>query len=763
MKRHLIRTLSLTAVLALFMAALSASFVFAGAERNVGNTDIFNASNAENISGEEGAEYLTYRLNGDDNSVTFRRNLALKWYTAEAENSVAGAENYFSLSLGFVSPTFETFTIALETSQFSMSKEGKTTNELTFTRESDGSYSVVVNGNPAAQTLSSVEAGSFTVSLGDDDTNGSFAVYLNNTELTPAETSGEAADGADTSVRFNNIGKYYAQYSASTSSDPRTPLTFSATFAEGAEGAEFEIRSMNGQDFDLTDGEVTDDTAPVLVVNSDIRRIYYGTEISFDTVTIDVCTSSGITTDEYYYDGTDAEKDPENTDATLDYGNRVYGALDSNTIFFPDDFTDASPQVSFAYHVKDGSGDSANDAVYLVEWSAEDVLNPDNADEFFIPVMDANDEDSAPATTFITYDAGSQDNKITEDSAAIDAYQKAVEEASWKKDENGDYVLKEDGSHESIQVGAGAYFYVPAFKQYIEDISCGYTDMEFTVYYRTESSSTVNTVTGSYDELRIELTEEGRYQFRIVPTNSAGNAMVGVFASGPDDSVYTEGDITSSNVFEAKNIPTFEFRVEYTGPYIETPEDEEDTGYVDVTYSVSDFEIIGIADSYTTLYRLYYFEANSSAAITAAQLREADAASESNTSNSLGNWVAISQYDSELDADEGQNVYSWDPESSLSFIPQERGFYRVEVYVATNNMGIISEAKYIEVSADARVIPGDTYWLENNILSLVFLGIGILCLVGIVVILLIKPKNKAEAGAENVRKAELKEKREKRK
>ena len=754
MKRHLIRTLSLTAVLALILSAMSVAFLFVGAERNVGNTDIFNASNAENISDEEGAEYLTYRLNGDGNSVTFRRNLALKWYTAEAENGVTGAENYFSLSLGFVSPTFETFTIALETSQFSMSKEGKTTNELTFTRESDG-YSIAVNGNPAAQTLSSAQAGSFTVSLGDDDKNGSFAVYLDDIELTPAEQSEDETDGADTSVRFTNIGKYYAQYSSSASSDPRMPLTFSATFADGAEGAEFEIRSMNGQDFSLTDGEVTDDTAPVLVVNSDIRRIYYGTEIDFDTVTIDVCTSTGVTTDEYYYDGTDAVADPEDEDATLEYGSRVYGTLDSNTIFYPDDFTDASPQVSIAYHVKDGSGDSANGATYLIEWSAEDALNPDNADEFFIPAMDANDEDSAPATTFITYDESAQD-KITENTAAIDAYQRAVTAAAYK---DGDV-----DAGESIQVGSGAYYYIPAFKQYIEDISCGYTDMEFTVYYRTESSSTVNTVTGSYDELRIELTAEGRYQFRIVPTNSAGNAMVGVFASGPDDSIYTEGDITSSNVFDAVNIPTFEFRVVYNGPSIEPPEEEEDTGYVDVTYSISDFEIIGISDSYTTLYRLYYFEANdSSAAITAAQLREADAASDSNTSNSLGNWVVISQYDSELDENEGDNVYSWNPESSLSFIPQERGFYRVEVYVATNNMGIISEAKYIEVSADARVIPGDTYWLENNILSLVFLGIGILCLIGIVVILLIKPKDKAAAGAENVRKAELKEKREKRK
>ena len=52
---------------------------------------------------------------------------------------------------------------------------------------------------------------------------------------------------------------------------------------------------------------------------------------------------------------------------------------------------------------------------------------------------------------------------------------------------------------------------------------------------------------------------------------------------------------------------------------------------------------------------------------------------------------------------------------------------------------------------------------QNNILSVVFLGIGVLCLIAIVILLVVKPKDKAVLEAEKARQQELKEKRENRK
>lgn len=748
MKRHLIRTLSLTAVLALMISVMSAAFALVGA-KEIGGSSIFDASNADNTTEYTDGQtsYLSYRLEGDSNSVRFRRNLALKWYSsAEADaESLRGAAQYFNLTIGFDNLNFDSFSIALETSQFSMSKEGKTTNTLTFTKNSDSGLDVSVNGAESSVTVASTSVGVVEIAFSGDDTNGNFTVTVN---------------GAEAGT-FTNIGRYYAQYASASATNPLTPLTFSAAGVTG-DGADFNIQSMNGQDFDIinADGDIDDTTPPVLVVNSDIRQIYFGMDIDFDTVAIDVCSSSGITTDEYYYyPGLEAEDDPDVDDDTLTYGGRTYAALDSDTTFYPDDF-DGDGQVSLAYRVSDGE----TSKVYLIEWSAEDVLNPDGAAEFYIPIKNADDVEETPTTTFITYTKNSSGNILLNAPSPEDddydewyeqnikPYQDKVTAASY---------VDGDEANGSIQVGEGAYYYIPAFKEYIADSTCGYTDMEFTVYYRTSTSDSVSSVSGSYDELRIELTSEGRYQFRIVPTNKAGNVMVGVFASGPDTSPrYTEGEITTDNVFDAKNLVTFEFTVQYTGPSVETPEDDDETGYVDVTYTVEDFEIIGIS-GYTTQYRLYYFNAkDSSQTYTAAQLREADA---NGTIDSLGEWRLINEYDSDLDEDDGDNIYDWNPDSSLSFVPQERGFYKVEVLVAADNMKVVSEAKYIQVSAEATVIPGETYWLENNVLSLVFLGIGVLCLIGIVVILLIKPKNKVAAEADSARKAELKEKREKRK
>lgn len=731
MKRHLIRTLSLAAVFALLMTAMSAVFMFASA-KDVDNERIFNSSNAENITEYSDAQtsYLAYRLSSDSKSVTFRRNLALRWFSPSEGDALVSEKNYFSLTLGFVNSNFDSFTVAMESSQFSMSKDEKTTNEVVFTKQDDGSLAVSVNGTESGVSVAAADMGKIEIAFSEDDGCGNFTLTVN----------GEVA-GA-----FTNIGRYYSRYASASATTPLTPLTFKAEGVTG-DGADFNVQKLNGQRLAINEsGDVQDNTPPALVVNNDIRQFFFGTKISLDTLAIDVCNTSGITTDEYYYyPGLNAETDPDDENATLTIGEgdaaRVYAALDSDTLFFPETFGTNEPQISIAYSVTDGDK-SAN---YLIDWSAQ--VNGNG----FIDVLDANDVDDNPTTTFITYENG----VLTENTDAIDEYTQAVKKASYKDG---------DEANGSIQVGEGAYYYIPAFKEYVQDNSCGYTDMEFTVYYRTDSSSSVQTVSGSYDELRIELTAEGRYQFRIVPTNSAGNAMVGIFASGPDDAVrYSEDDITTDNVFEAANLVTFEFTVQYTGPSIEKPEDDDDTGYVDATYTVEDFEIVGISGSYTEHYRLYYFEAKDpTRGLTPSQLRTAD---ENGTISELGEWKLINKYDDTLDDDDenNDNDYSWKPDSSLSFVPQERGFYKVELIVTSDNLGAKTEAKYIEIAADADVIRGETYWLENNIWSLVFLGIGVLCLVGIVVILLIKPKDKAAANAESARKAELKEKRDKRK
>ena len=663
------------------MAAMCISFGAARAEDTVEADEVFTTSGGASLDAE--GEYLTFTTGSADGgmSVSFRRDLALKWYAFDGEPAIGGdfSAHYFELTFALEDTGFDSFTVALESTQMSMSKEGKTTNEIVFT-PNGGSLTAVVNGEGEGVTVPA--SGEIAVTLSEPagaEGYGNFLVSIN----------GEEAG------TFTNIGRYYAQYASSSADTPITPLTFSAD-TDGE--VTFEVRSLNGQSFALDEGEVTDDAAPVLVIDSEIKQILLGTETDFDTVAIDVCSST-VTTDRFYLaDGTPATSDEgEPVDPAFEDGDLVgYNDFESDKRFFETDFGgNMSGAVSIAFELTDGN---ANSAYYFIEWYASE-----RDENGHIRVVHPETVVDTPTISF----EDPSDYQAEVDAAAVD----------------------EDGN--SVQVGEGAYYYLPSLRSYVFDATCGYTDMTFNVYYRTYASDTEST-SGAYDELRIELTEDGLYEFRVVPVNRAGNAMIGQFENG-------EAAITSSNVWDAENLTTFRFRVSYNGPSIEEPEEGE-IGYVDVAYDFEDFDIIAMGD-YETRYKLYRLELNEGAS--PASVSEVLAAEGSTvTENSFGTWVEIGAYDDELREDEGDNVYEWDPDGSLSFIPQGIGYYKLTVEVASANMPVATASQIVNVTSEADIVPEITYWLQENLTSVIFLGIGVLCLIGIVIVLLIKPKDK---------------------
>lgn len=719
MNKQKVSILALVVAFALCMAAMCLSIGFRGADAvAVSYSGVFTTTGATKEESEN--NYLAYKL-GENGTVTLRKNLALKWYSfADAENKTVtdqGAAQYFTLGISLANSSFNSFTVALESTQMSMSKEGKTVNEIVFTPAEGGKVNVSVNGTQGASALSAEE---LTLSFTGDDGNGNFDVLV--------------SDGTDSVTgTFTNIGKYYAQYASSSATTPITPLTFKASGADVV----FEIRSLNGQSFLLDENDkVEDDVAPVLVINSEIKQLVLGEEIDLDYVAIDVCSSSVTTTRYYLVDGMPVKDGDTEVAAAFDEDGKLvgYNDLESDKRFNETDFPANSfdgGKLSIAFRLTDGN---TNSGYYFIEWYAGGELN----------MVNPNSVDSTPQMSFVSVAEQGSGYQLTENTANIEAYQGAVTQASLK-----------DGK--SIQVGSGAYYYIPSLKEYITDSSCGYTDMSFTVYYRTNTSDT-QTVSGSYDDLRIPVNTEGDYAFRVVPTNKAGKVMIGYVEQA--DGSYLPEEISSSNVWDVKNLVTFNFSVRYYGASIEEPEEAE-TGYRDVTYTVNSFEIVALT-GYKTEYKLFLFEANSGVSVTSiSQIREAEQADGTNT---LGTWKEIAVYDSSLDEEEGDNAYNWNPTSSLSFVPQQMGYYKVQVTVddqsgiTQNEDGSYPSAyQIIGITAEAVVIPGTTYWLQNNILSVVFLGIGVLCLIGIVVLLVIKPKDKA--AADKAREEELKNKR----
>lgn len=737
------------------------------AEGTVSATSIFETSGADYISGSDDSyAYIAYEVSGGGR-VAFQRDMALKWYERDTDgaNAYDGTAQYFSTEFSFAELNFTSFTLTMETTEMSQSKEGKAVNTIVFTpSEAGDALNVSVNGE-AAGDFAYTAGDTLVVSFTDDDTFGNFDLLVENLN------GGVSLSGK----QFTNIGKNFADYASSSSDTPVTPLTFSAELAENAESPlVLTILSLNGQSFELTDdGRVTDSTAPVLVVDSEIKRFVLGTQFDFEMTAIDVCDSSISSSDRtsYYYvnpvssnisfdENGDLQTSVTSGEETTEY----YVEWESDRYFFESDFLGADgqlndPSISIAVSLTD---DSDNTGWYFVEWYG--TYDADSAgSKYGISVVEPEtDSEVRPDAGFYTVtetvtgtpDAPQQANSGDD----ISAYQEAVDAAAVTEDE--------DGNEVSIQVGDGAYFYLPSLKAYISDTTCGYTDMEFTVYYTVNGGETQSGSGLSYDELSIELSSAGNYRFRVVPTNASGLSSYGVFETSEGSGQYKYAEITSDNVWDALNLADFTFAVTYNGPSVEAS-DNDDIGYVDATFTFEDFEVIALSgyQSNYTLYRIVLldayadeYESSDRAADIQTAYAEGRIASsreeaEANPEQYIGYTVAIAEYDDELDEDEGDNVYNWNPDSSLSFVPQEIGYYMLTTEVASypwsNAHGTVSGQKAVYISAESDIQEGETGtdWLQNNILSVVFLAVGAACLIAIVVLLLIRPKKKSSAAA----------------
>lgn len=308
------------------------------------------------------------------------------------------------------------------------------------------------------------------------------------------------------------------------------------------------------------------------------------------------------------------------------------------------------------------------------------------------------------------YDKGSDtaapEYKIAADNKeAYDAFIKALYDATRK-----DY--GDNGTH---YVKLGDKITVPSFKGLVTDNKTAYEDLTHTMYYRTPSSST-----GSTDGWTITLSEAGKYQFYVVFKDKAGNAMDSDKFYKLDD----DGEIIAGTYeYEAY---VFEFSIEDDAPIIVEPAAVYGKGYLNTEYTFSAFNVE--ASSYTPSYRLLYSETKNG------EYKEI---------------IAKSKIDDEDDYDNEDFTYAemtgFAYDGKLTFTPVKKGFYKVECTVSSEKVRFeVKETDAVEITEKPSVVKPDTHWLENNVWSVVFLGIGTLCLIGIVVLLFIKPKEEID-------------------
>lgn len=720
---------------------------------------------------------------------------------AKPEIKFERQQGRFNMEIGFADKgnangvVFDKFVLTFESQQYSQTKDGKTTNYIVFEKNDEGTLNVyITQKGDDDEELKDVLA-RLPDSLGKVETDhvrilftasayGEYTVQIANVKT---DTDGsEVLTPTDITGTFKNIGKTYSKYSSS-STTPVTPLSFKAVFPEEEEDADgndestdggeekenayMTLYSMNGQSFLLKDatekdghytgGTVNDITPPVLCLDKAVPFIKLNGEITFDYTVIDVLTSSPSLTTYYYMltkdDAADANfkypvfnedggdfKEVRDSDDQYIFPHSNHYLPDKDDVVgtrfdSPSDLKDsdlyAVAAVKVILKLTDTTSTNGQSTYVMLDWFIDDayILNIDkDKEKNYIAVA----TDKVGASYKYTEAKDVKDPTSTEWTDAMKDYQTKVEEAA-----------------KGLKAGNKNYFYLPDAHTLFADNATAYQDMTFSIYYNNGSQQ--QSTGKSANELSINITKSGKYIFTLYATDAASNKMYYFDGSGKKVEFETS-DIWSmykqeeNTKFEGLRnyLPWFEFVVEESEMTIEDP-DEQSTAYVGSSFSPDSFEINGV--SVNTVYTLYQFEndlwARDHGGV--AMTYEDFVAQKDTLLDTARQYFTRIRPTSELKKDtedyEKFNPYGWNG-TSLSFTPQvANAFYLIKCEASSSETAEpVTRCMAIAAAQRVNALPGEDTWLQDNMVSIILLSIAGASLIGIVLLLVIKPKDKKD-------------------
>lgn len=729
MTKTKLRTITIAALsfLLVLLLSLAAGMVMPRASASAEEytpTNIFSVGTNTTMSPteEDGTEYIAFEHSGNGAAAHYRHDLALKWFSSEEGAS------YLSMTIAFPEIAFSEYTISFESAEENVSEDEIAENALVFANGKEGTSFYVVNAQgEKGEEVAVGLTGDLEITFDEEDcTSGEFSVYVNGTKA----------------GTFTNIGGYYMEYLSSASDTPRTPISFECTTLSG-ESQKVLVKQLNGQSFALNEeGNVVDDTAPVLVVNSEVYPFRLGQKFDLDYEAIDVCDNTVTVSREYYM-----------ARFTEDGNYRIptdddYDTLTTSTWFMPSGDSEEEVQyVSIRFMLDDGrdGADEEETPVYLVWYAAEGASVTFGAGEDTLGYILVDRAEEGPVYNGLTADAATTENVKAADEADVNG--NGDKEEALLDVLAAEYQAAVDRAAENASAGDGAYFYLPSLRKLISSEGCDYRDLTFNVYYYSQSQTADDSASSAtslaYNRLRFEIDEPGRYVFRVLASDNAGNGMM----------YYLDGQlvtVSSSNIWDIEEIPEFSFTVGYDGARVTDPE-EQDLGYRDTTYDIEDFEIIAVS-GYETKYELFRLDENS----LPADLQGVSYTSLVSNAKEYfdGDWaqylVRIDPFNSDVDEDDPlwdrtDNRYEWDDED-LTFVPNEAGYYVVKLTVTEPSMPgrTVTAYQVIDVRNPIDTLPDATYWLENNVAAVVLFCISGVLLIILVVLFVIKPKKSVD-------------------
>lgn len=713
-------------------------------------------------------------------------------------------KGYLSLEIGFEEINFEKFTITFETQQYNMTKDEKTVNYIIFLPISAGEAGAVAQNelkcvitsdkDVAESAAKDIEVPADSQTLNPDHikielsnrNGGDFDVKVVNVNPADNEEYGTPQTG-----KFENVGGTFAR-NVTSNTNPVVPLSFKAELPESGEGdssvtrVRMPLYSLNGQSFLLnrdadgytnsfspinevddgdgkkhyTGGQVNDTTPPVLCLSNSLRHINEGSELSSYTA-IDVLTQYTTTETGYFI---------------------LTGEQAQNTGFKAEDYSDTSLFKTVKtdydqYIIPHANHYVPQEADYLGTNFGEDYV-PVAAIKVYVKMTDTTSTGGQTSYVFLDWYLDAQYKlKINgNDYVAVTTDKSGAYYAKDGKDGEGNDVTSEawktlteeyqkevDEAASELRAGTDD-FYLPSFEKLIKDNSTAYSDMTFSIYYMV--NGTKSSATGkSASELSLTLNSAGDYLFTVYAQDAASNEMwynkevdggekeKVKFAASEIWDIYDDEDLRET-------LPWFSFKAGISEISIEEPEEQE-TAYVGKNFTADSFEVKGISTkSVNTLYRF-----NS----------ELYAADHDGRVLSYENFMEIKGelFDGEgrkyfinipavADLEEGSAEYEqfasygWDA-STRTFVPQDGNAFYLVVCEATStqfpDMPSVKAYMGIAASVTPDPIKGEDTWVKDNMISIILLTIAGAAFIGIILLLVIKPKEKVDIDEQFEREA----------
>lgn len=380
----------------------------------------------------------------------------------------------------------------------------------------------------------------------------------------------------------------------------------------------------------------------------------------------------------------------------------VFGNVSSGSLYIDRDSIDASDALVDTYSDTPKKIAFKNNAEKTFSIRTNDISGVET-----YTVLAATDYNAdATAPEYIDYAANAN---------VYDGYKVLVKKAATKE------YTDADGKTSTHSIRLGDSFEIPSLQDLVTDKYDVYANLKYTVYYRTPSNAS-----GSTTSMKFTVSEAGDYEFFVVFKDANGNSM-------EKDQFYkvdeNDGNVKITDEKTIYKDAVFSFTVDDDAPMSVEVTDKQGKGYLNTKYTASAFKIQ--SSGYNVTYTLYYNATENATADTE-------------------KWVKVPKL-SDVTEEYNENGFTYSDiektgyDGEYTFTPVKKGTYRIDCEITSDMSERHSEGStFISVTEEPKVVKVDTHWLRNNIWSVVFLSIGTLSLIGIIVLLFIKPKEEAE-------------------